>query len=195
LVTPATRSFTVLLDRAKQGDRQALDELFPLLYEELRAMAARSMRAERGSHTLRPTALVHEAYLRLIGQRTEWHDRAHFLAIAAQTMRRVLVDYARAHHASKRGAAVRIALDEAADHPVDGALPVEELIAINEALEAFEILDRVASQVVELRYFAGLTIDETARALNLSPATVKREWCVARAWLHRRLSGESRHDA
>ena len=188
-MTTDAHPVTRLLEQANAGDRKALGRLLPLIYDELRDIAARSMRGERPAHTLQPTALVHEAYLRLVDQRTDWHGHAHFFAIAAQAMRRILVDYARAHQASKRGAAVRVALDRRADRPIEEDLAIEELLAIHEAIGDLEALDPVEAQVVELRYFAGLTIEETASALNLSAATVKREWTVARAWLHRRLSG------
>ena len=186
---PAPRhAVTRLLEQANGGDPQALVSLLPLVYNQLHIMAARSMRAERGAHTLRPTALVHEAYLRLVDQRTDWHGRAHFFAIAAQAMRRVLVDYARSHHASKRGAAAKVALDEAGDRGAEQNLPFEDVLAIHEALGKLEALDPLEARIVELRYFGGLTIEETAAALNSSPATVKREWTIAKAWLHRLLS-------
>ncbi len=191
MITRSTPSVTILLGQANAGDAQALNQLIPLVYDELRAMAARSMRAERPCHTLRPTALVHEAYLRLVDQRCDWQGRAHFFAIAARTMRRILVDYARAYRASKRGAAARIALDESADRAVDQDLPLEELLAIHESIGELEQVDPTEARIVELRYFAGLTIEESAQALGLSPATVKREWRIARAWLHRRLCGGS----
>jgi RNA polymerase sigma factor (TIGR02999 family) len=185
---------TRLLEQANAGDEHALASLLPLVYAELHAMAARSMRAERSAHTLRPTALVHEAYLRLVDQRSDWHGRDHFFAIAAQAMRRVLVDYARSHHASKRGPAAKVGLDEAGDPRLERDLPLEDVLAIHEALERLETLDALEARIVELRYFAGLTIEETAGALNLSPATVKREWTIAKAWLHRVLSEGRPHD-
>ncbi len=185
---------TRLLEQANAGNSDALASLLPLVYDELHAMAARSMRAERSAHTLRPTALVHEAYLRLVDQRTDWHGRGHFFAIAAQAMRRILVDYARAHHASKRGADARVAFDEAAANlRVEGEIPVEHILSIHEALGKLEAVDGVEARIVELRYFGGLTVEETAEALGLSPATVKREWTIAKAWLHRQLAEGPAH--
>jgi len=148
------------------------------------------LHGERAAHTLRPTALVHEAYIRLVDQRGGWQDRAHFFAIAAQAMRRILVDHARAHRASKRGGiAERISLDDTADRAGEREVALEDVLEIDSALSALEALDPAAARIVELRYFGGLTIQETAAAMGLSPATVKREWSAARAWLYRRLSG------
>jgi RNA polymerase sigma-70 factor, ECF subfamily len=188
MAAPSTESVTRLLEEANAGDPRAVNRLFPLVYEELRAIAARSLRAERPSHTLQPTALVHEAYLRLVGERGSWNNRAHFLAIAAQAMRRILVDYARAHRASKRGAACRVALDDAPDASAAESPDLAEVVEVHEAMSELAVRDPALANVVELRYFGGLTIDETAAALARSPATIKRDWHVARAWLHRRLS-------
>jgi RNA polymerase sigma-70 factor, ECF subfamily len=186
---PDRSRVTRLLKQVRDGDANALNLLLPLVYDDLRAAAARSLRAERQEHTLQPTALVHEAYIRLVGQRTPWRNRAHFLAIAGQAMRRILVDYARAHRASKRGgAAVHVALDEA-DHSAEFEVRPDDVLAVDEALGALGSFDPLEARVVELRYFGGLTIEETAEALRLSPATVEREWRLARAWLYRRLSG------
>jgi RNA polymerase sigma factor (TIGR02999 family) len=191
-VTDRPRSVTHLLEQARAGDPDALNRLLPLVYDQLRAVAARALHAERPGHTLQPTALVHEAYMRLVDQRAPWRDRAHFFAIAAQAMHRILVDYARAHRASKRGgAAPRVSLDETADGPAQNVVELDDVLEIDEALEALAALDPLEARVVELRYFGGLTIEESAEALNLSPATVKREWRMARAWLYRRLSGGS----
>ncbi len=152
-------------------------------------MAARLLHGERPDHTLQPTALVHEAYLRLVDQRAGWQDRAHFYAIAAQAMRRILVDYARAHRASKRGGGVvPVPLDEREEAVPTPGPALDDLLAVDAALEALQALDESAARVVELRYFGGLSVEETARVLDVSPATVKREWALARAWLYRRLA-------
>lgn len=191
MTTDPSPSVTRLLEQVRTGDRRAFGTLWPLVYEELRAVAARMLHAERPGHTLRPTALVHEAYLRLVDQRAGWHNRAHFFAIAAQAMRRILVDYARATRASKRGgAAPRVPLEEPADVAV-GGLALDQVVELDAALTDLEAIDTIEAQVVELRYFGGLTVEETAVALGVSPATVKREWQFARAWLYRRLTGGS----
>jgi RNA polymerase sigma-70 factor (ECF subfamily) len=182
-----TSRVSVLLRAWGHGDLQARDELLPLVYEQLRAQAARYLRRERRDHTLQPTALVHEAYMRLIGQaRVSWQNRAHFFGIAAQMMRRILVDHARRHQAAKRsGAAVRVAWGDSA-----GATPPLdcELLLLDQALA--ELADRDARQahVVELRYFGGLSEQEAAEVLTVSRATVTRDWNVARAWLFRRMT-------
>jgi RNA polymerase sigma-70 factor, ECF subfamily len=183
---------TVLLRQLSEGRAQAGDELLPLLYEELRELARRYMRRERSDHTLQPTALVHEAYLRLVDQRdVAWRSRAHFLGIAAQAMRRVLVDHARRHRAGKRGGGHRItlvdALESEGSHAGAPAASVVDLVAMDQALERLGELDPRALRVVELRYFAGLDVAEAAEVLNLSPATVKRDWRDARTWLRREL--------
>jgi RNA polymerase sigma factor (TIGR02999 family) len=159
--------------------------LMPLLYEELRKIARYHLGHERTDHTLQPTALIHEAYVRLVGQnRVQWQNRAHFLGIASQLMRRILIDYARSHRAEKRGGlAQKISIDDAAI--VDER--AIEVVALDEALSALAHLDAQQSRIVELRYFGGLTIEETAEVLAISPATVKRDWNVARAWLHREM--------
>jgi RNA polymerase sigma factor (TIGR02999 family) len=181
---------TALLQAWGAGDRDAGERLLPMVYAELRRQAARAMRRERAGHTLEPTALVHEAYLQLAGQqRAAWHNRVHFLGVAAHLMRRILVDHARARHAEKRGGgAVLLTLDDA-DGP--NAAPAREadveVLALHEALERLAALDPEQARLVELRYFGGLTIEETAEALAVSPATVKREWAIARSWLRREL--------
>lgn len=176
-----------LLDRARRGQPAAVEELVPILYAELRRIAARYLRRERPGQTLQPTALVHEAYLRLLkDQDLSVQNRAHFLAIAARSMREILVEHARARHALKRGAhRQQVTLDEgvAAEGPRE-----VELIALDEALERLALLDPAHAQIVELRFFGGLTNEETAEALGVSPATVKRGWAVARAWLYRELT-------
>ena len=173
------------------GDQAAGEQLLPAVYEELHRQAARAMRRENEEHTLQATALVNEAYLRLVDQRrVEWRNRAQFFGIAAEVMRRVLVDHARARHAAKRGGDVRrVTLGDVVaegESSTDGGLDV---IALHEALERLAALDPAQARVVELRYFGGLGIEETAEAMGISPATVKREWAVARGWLRRELEG------
>jgi RNA polymerase sigma factor (TIGR02999 family) len=174
-----------------RGTRAAVDQLFPLLYQELKTIARRQRRGERANHTLNTTDLVHEAYVKLLGlDRINWQGRAHFLAVAAQAMRRVLVDYAVATKAQKRGGQrQRVSLDDAM---LREERPVEQLIAIDVQLRRLETLNPRLAQVVECRFFSGMSIEETAHALNSSPATVKRDWILARAWLHRELGGGNR---
>jgi RNA polymerase sigma factor (TIGR02999 family) len=176
-----------LLEKAGAGDREALSALLPLVYDELRRVAARQMRRERAGATLQATALVHEAYLRLLkDSRVGWQNRAHFFAIAANSMRQILVERARARGASKRGGGqVRVTLDEGL---VPAASKDIDIVALDEALTRLASLDPEQARIVELRFFAGLTIEETAQETSLSPATVKRRLEVARAWLHRELS-------
>ena len=179
---------TLLLAEMKRGNSDALPKLIPLIYNELRRLAARFLRDEREGHTLQPTALVHEAYLRLAGQnRAEWHNRAQFMAVAAQVMRRILVDYARQHVAAKRGGGAPISelgLHEASA----GAEQSEETLAIDEALARLAALDPQQAHVVEMRYFGGLTVEETADALGIAPRTVKRDWAMAKAWLRMEIA-------
>lgn len=181
-------NLTQLLVRWSQGDAAALEQLLPVVYRELRRIAARQLRRERVDHTLVPTALVHEVYLRLIDQRrVAWENRAHFFGLAAQLMRRILVDHARAHHAAKRGdAAARVSLDVALEEAHHPAGP-EDVLAVDLALERLAKLDPEQARIVELRFFAGLTVEETAHVVNRSPRTIKREWRLARAWLFREL--------
>jgi RNA polymerase sigma factor (TIGR02999 family) len=179
---------TKLLDRWGQGDQEAFQALLPLVYKELRRLAARHLRQERRGHTLQPTALVHEAYLRLSGLReVQLENRAHFFGTAAGVMRRVLVDHARKHRAKKRGGAeAPVTLqDVAARPPLEGHLDME---ALDAALDALEAIAPEKAKVVELRYFGGLSVEQTGEYLGISPATVKRHWAFARAWLLRRLS-------
>jgi RNA polymerase sigma factor (TIGR02999 family) len=178
---------TQLLRAWGRGDHAALDELWPLVQGELRRRAAAYLRRERPDHTLEPTALVHEAYLRLVGQgRVAWHDRMHFFALAAQMMRRILVDHARGQHRKKRaGGAVHVALDEAVAHA--GPSPYDFLLLDQALCELAAVAGRHA-RIVELRYFGGLTEDEVADVLGVSRATVTREWQTARAWLYRRMT-------
>ncbi len=170
-----------------RGNVQARDDLLPLVYRELKRRAAGYLRYERRDHTLQPTALVHEAYVRLIGQeRVAWQNRAHFFGIAAQMMRRILVDHARQHQAAKRpGVALRVALDDR----VGATMPVEcEVLLLDQALDELTRMDARQAQIVELRYFGGMSEQEVARVLSLSRATVTREWQTARAWLYRRMT-------
>jgi RNA polymerase sigma-70 factor (ECF subfamily) len=181
---------TLLLAQVKRGDKAALGRMIPLVYKELRRLAGHYLRDERIGHTLQPTALVHEAYLRLVGQdRADWQNRAQFMGVAAQLMRRILVDYARERLAAKRGGgAVRVD-DEQFDA---GAGPgqSEELLAVDEAVERLTELDPQQARVVEMRYFGGLSVEETAEALGISPRTVKRDWAMAKAWLRGELSAK-----
>jgi RNA polymerase sigma-70 factor (ECF subfamily) len=171
-------------------ERQSLDTLLPIVYQELRRLAASYLRRERPGQTLQPTALVHEAYLRLMKDRPDrWQNRAHFCAIAAHSMRQILIERARARGALKRGGAQpRVTLDEAL---VAGGEQSFDLLAIDEALERLAAIDPEQARLVELRFFGGLTVEETAEAMDISPATVKRHWAVARAWLARELEGNS----
>lgn len=179
---------THLLQELTHGGRDAMDRLFPLVYGELRGIAHGRLRNEPAGHTMDTGALVHEAYLKLVDQeRVNWQNRAHFFAVAARAMRRILLDYAVARQAQKRGGDRRqVPLDE-------GVLAVEErtdeLLALDEALQRLERVDERQGQVVECRFFGGMTIEETAEALGIAPATVKRDWTAARAWLNRELSG------
>jgi len=177
---------TGLLLAWRAGDASAHEQLLPAIYDELRRQAARAMRREGDAHTLQATALVHEAYLRLVDQRrVEWRSRAHFFGVAAQMMRRVLVDHARARLADKRGGALqRVTLGDVGPDESNHELDV---LALHDALERLAALDPRQARLVELRYFGGLGIEDTAEALEVSPATVKREWAVARAWLRREL--------
>ena len=187
-VTPAPHEVTKLLLRWGQGDRAALDALTPLVYDELHRLASRYLRRERPDHTLQSTALVHEAYLRLIDQRNvRWQNRAQFFGLAAELIRRILVDHARARQAAKRGGALyKLTLDEALDATAPRDL---DLVRLDDAMGALARLDPQQCRVVELRFFAGLTIEETAEVLGISVATVKRDWLVAKAWLRRELTG------
>lgn len=177
---------TNLLLRWGDGDRNALDALTPLVYDELRRLAGRYLRRERLDHTLQSTALVHEAYMKLVDQRNvRWQNRAQFFGLAAEMIRRILVDHARAKQAAKRGgSAFKLTLDEALDASVARDM---DLVRLDDVLEGLAKIDPQQSKVVELRFFAGLTIEETAEVLGISPATVKRDWVVAKAWLRRAM--------
>jgi RNA polymerase sigma factor (TIGR02999 family) len=195
-----TRQVTALLAKWGGGDKEALNELTPLIYNELRNLARAYLRRERFDHTLEGTALVHEAYMRLVDQRgMEWRSRNHFFAIAAELIRRILVDHARARMAAKRGGNdVKLSLDEdlvSADRP-DAAVGIAggkdiDLIGLDDALNALAEADKQQSRIVELRFFGGLTIEETANVLDISPATVKRDWVMAKAFLKREMTRQA----
>jgi RNA polymerase sigma factor (TIGR02999 family) len=182
---------TKLLHDWRGGDRKALDALVPLVYDELRRLAHRHLRNERPDHTLQSTALVHEVYFRLVGQDLpEWEGRAHFFAIAAQLMRQILVDYARRHRASKRGSGVcMLTLEDAVALPLGKDVDV---VALDDALNTLAEVDPRQSRVVELRFFAGLSLEETSAVMGIATATVQRDWTAARAWLHREISRRPR---
>lgn len=183
----ATTDITGLLVRWSEGDSEALDRLMPVIYAECRRLAEQQLRREHREHTLDPTALVHELYLRLVDQRrATWENRSQFFGVAARLMRRILVDYARARGATKRGGSmVRVSLDAAADTPNDSR--VEDVVAIDDALQRLSAIDPEQVRIIELRFFAGLSVEETARLVDRSPRTVKREWRLAKAWLFREL--------
>ena len=185
-MNPDTTVTRLLIDW-KHGDKEAADVLAPLVYSELRRLAGHYLRDERAAATLQPTALVHEAYLRLVAQTLpDWESRSHFFGIAAHRMRQILVDYARTRHAAKRGGeASAVSLDEAA---VVSRQRAGELVALDDALQSLAAVDRRKSQVVELRYFGGLSVEETAKVLKVSSETVLRDWRLAKTWLLRELS-------
>ncbi|MEY2499009.1 MAG: hypothetical protein QOD12_2565 [Verrucomicrobiota bacterium] len=176
------------------GDREAPSKLMPLVYEELRQLARQYLQRERPDHTLQATGLVHEAYLRLVDQSTHtWQNRAHFFGVAAQVMRRILVDYARSHRAEKRGGGWdKLVFDEALAPSDERSI---DLVALDDALKDLLVLDPRQSQIVELRFFGGLTIEEVCEVLDVSPRTVKREWRMAKAWLRREIFAGERHAA
>jgi len=182
---------TELLQGWRAGDREALDALLPLIYDELHRLAHHHLRNERSDHTLRSTALVHEAYFRLVGQDfPQWQSRSHFFAVAAQLMRQILVDYARRRGASKRGSGVcMLTLDDAVALPQRKDL---DIVALDDALNTLSEIDPRQSRVVELRFFAGLSLEETSEVMGIATATVQRDWTAARAWLHREISGRPR---
>lgn len=185
---------TLLLNKLGEGDQNAATQLVPLVYEELHRMAARYLRQERPGHTLQATALVHEAYIRLAGQRdAKWQNRAQFFAVASQLMRHILVDYARAQLRGKRGGKQqKVSLDDSLLVSPDRT---DELLAVNESLSRLEKMDPRQGRIVELRYFGGLTVDETAEVLQISSKTVLREWNVAKAWLYGNLKEQYADDA
>jgi RNA polymerase sigma factor (TIGR02999 family) len=182
---------TALLGDWSRGDKSALDQLLPLVYAELRRVAARQLRDERADHTLQPTALVHEVFIRLVDQRhVDWQNRAHFFGVAANVMRRILVDHARRHRADKRGEGVpTVPIDEARDVAASDGMPI---LALDQALDRLERVDVELSRIVELLAFGGLTIEEAAHVLGVSASTAKRDWRTAKAWLNRELGSEIR---
>lgn len=184
----ADRTVTGLLRQLADGEPEAGNELLPLVYAQLKALARRQLRGERAGHTLNTTALVHEAYLRFGLEEVSWRDRAHFFAVAARAMRRVLIDYAEARRAQKRGGdAPPLPLEDTVAAPEHR---IEDLLALDEALDRLAALDPRQVRVVECHVFAGMSLDETAAALDISPATVSRDWALARAWLNRTLTSE-----
>lgn len=177
---------TVLLADLNEGKKQAINDLFPLIYDELHKLASIKKYKERKGHTLNTTALVHEAYLKLVDNtQIQWHDKNHFFCIAAECMRRILIDYARKRNAAKRGSGKR-------KLPLDESLGIfekrsEDLIALDDALNVLESFDQRQSEIVKLKYFVGFTIDEISQTMNISPATIKREWALAKSWLYREV--------
>ncbi len=183
MATRASQQVTQHLARLDSGDRHAASELLPLVYDELRALAGAYFRLERPDHTLQPTALVHEAFLKLVDQKqARWKDRAHFLAVAALAIRRLLIDHSRKHQAAKRYVPQRVTLNPELDAPGGDDI---DLLVINEALERLAELSERQSRVVELRFFGGMSVKEVAHVLDVSPSTVKGDWRLARAWLQR----------
>lgn len=190
---PAAKEVTRLLVDWGNGDRAALDELIPLVYDELRRMARRYMRRESQGHTLQTSALVHEAYLRLVDQKSvQWQNRAHFFGVAAQLMRRILVDHARSRSRAKRGGGAQMI--SLADHAVVSK-EVAEVIALDDALKNLAEMDARKSQIVEMKFFGGLTTEEVAEVLKVTPRTVEREWRKAKAWLNRAISKGDTNEA
>ncbi len=188
---PSSKPITELLHEWREGNQQALDQLMPLVYDELRHLAAHHMKSERASHTLQATALVNEAYIRLVKMDVPWQDRAHFFAVAARLLRRILVDHAKSHRRAKRGGdQIRVTLNEylISDEPDD------DIIALDDSLKNLASFDERKSQIIELHFFGGLTYEETAEALDISPVTVHRELRLAKAWLHRELNRKGSND-
>lgn len=180
---------TQMLRQVQEGNREALDDLFPIIYKELRRLASSQLSNERSNHTLQPTALVHEAYMRLIDQHSvNWQNRAHFFSIAAETMRRILVNHAIQRNAQKRGSGVTcIELDEAISYHDQAADRELDLVLLDDALKQLEGFDTTQAKIVELRFFGGLTVEETAEVMKISESTVKREWRMAKSWLKTKL--------
>lgn len=194
MTASSSKDVTQLLLAWNSGDHSALDQIIPIVYEELRRVARRYLRREQGGHTLETTALVHEVYLRLIDANSvEWQDRAHFFAISARLMRQILVDFARRRKQVKRGAeASKLSFDEALMVPLEQSA---DLVALDDALKTLASLNLRQSKVVELKYFGGLTEEEIAEVLDISARTVRHDWSLARAWLYRELSKETQHDS
>jgi RNA polymerase sigma factor (TIGR02999 family) len=195
--TAPDHDITALLQSWKRGDQEALERLAPRVYAELRGIAARALAHERPGHTLQSTALVHEAFLRLVDQRrVDWQSRGHFFGLAAHLMRRILVDHARRVGRAKRGgAAPRVSLDQAGEIADATSANAVDVHLLDTALRKLETLDSTQGRIVELRFFGGLTIEETADFLGVSPMTVKRDWAVAKAFLYRELAGDAARDA
>ncbi|MGD1071545.1 MAG: sigma-70 family RNA polymerase sigma factor [Bryobacteraceae bacterium] len=190
----AVSDVTALLVKLRAGNRDVAGQLVPLIYDELRRIAGAQMRRERAGHTLQATAVVHEAYVRLAGEREiQWQNRAHFFAIAARAMRQVLLDYARQRHAGKRGGegAQKVEIDVGL---LAGENRIEDIVALDQVVTRLSELDRQQGRIVELRFYAGLSVEETAEAMGISESTVKREWRLAKAWLHRELAAAASHD-
>jgi RNA polymerase sigma-70 factor (ECF subfamily) len=187
---PAAVDISTILRAWAGGDQGALDKLTPIVYDELRRLARRHMRRERPGHSLQTTALVNEAYLRLVDyKRMQWQNRAHFFAVSAQLMRRILVEHARRHNLKRGGDVVHVSLEEAL---VVGGGREAEMVALDDAMNALARIDGRKVQVVEMRFFGGLSVEETAEVLKVSPVTVMRDWTMAKAWLHRELTGKGR---
>jgi RNA polymerase sigma-70 factor, ECF subfamily len=185
--TPPCGKVSGLLRAWSDGDRGALDRLTPIVYEELRRLARRYMKREHPGHSLQTTALVNEAYMRLVDyKRMQWQNRAHFFAVSAQLMRRILVEHARRHNLKRGGGVQHVSLEEA---PMVGGKRAADLVALDDAMKALELLDPRKMQVVEMRFFGGLSVEETAEVLKVSPITVMRDWSTAKAWLYRELTG------
>ncbi len=193
MTKPSPHEVTQLLQAWKDGNQEALGKLVPLVHEELHRLARHYMRGERQGHTLQTTELVNEAYMRLINwKNVQWQNRAHFFGVAARVMRHILVDFARSRHYAKRGGdACRVSLSEAA---VVSRERGEDLIALDDALQSLAALDARKARIVELRFFGGLSVDETAEVMKISSRTVMREWSLAQAWLYRQLSGVKNDD-
>lgn len=184
---PAAEDISTLLRAWSDGDQSALERLTPVVYDELHRLARRYMKGERSGHSLQTTALVNEAYMRLVDyERMQWQNRAHFFAVSAQLMRRILVEHARRHNLKRGGGVPHVSLDEAS--MVDGD-PDADLVALDDAMNGLARIDPRKVQVVEMRFFGGLSVEETAEVLKVSPVTVKRDWRAARAWLYRELTG------
>ncbi len=192
MATRSPQGITQLLERWSQGDEEALDQLMPLVYDELHRLAGAYLRRERREHTLQPTALVNEAYLKLVRQRNiQWQNRAQFFGVAAQLMRRILVDHARANDAAKRGGdRVNVSLKNIGAF---GTQPTTDVLALHDVLNRLAEIDPDQSRIVELRFFGGLTIEEAAEVMQVSHSTVEREWKIAKAWLKRELTKSEKH--
>lgn len=189
--SPSPADVTRILHEWKDGNREALDRLIPIVYDELRTIASRQLAREWRHDRLQTTTVVNEAYVKLFAQRqVDWQNRGHFFALAAQLMRRILVDHARRELREKHGgAAIHVELSEALSTPAEPSLDMLDAVALDAALQKLEALDPDQGRIVELRFFGGLTVEETAAALGISPATVKREWAIAKGWLYRELTG------